>query len=192
MRVLISGGSGYIGRRLAGSLAAAGHDVVSLSRRPEGLAPQSGVRFVKWDARTAEGDWVNELAGAQGVVNLAGASIGKGRWTRRRMAEILSSRLSATSAIVQAIKRTPADRRDAVEARPSAAGDEALRRLGSGHEALIRHSLEREVEHAGPDLHPAVSLRGDFLDDAEAVAAVVGEREEDVEPVIGQRSARSE
>jgi len=114
MRVLISGGSGYIGRRLAGSLAAAGHDVVSLSRRPEGLAPQSGVRFVKWDARTAEGDWVNELAGAQGVVNLAGASIGKGRWTRRRMAEILSSRLSATSAIVQAIKRTPADRRPSV------------------------------------------------------------------------------
>src|SRR2546422_7243399 len=76
--------------------------------------------------------------------------------------------------------RAPADRRDAVEARPSAAGDEALRRLGSGHEALIRHSLEREVEHAGPDLHPAVSLRGDFLDDAEAMAAVVGEREEDV------------
>ena len=53
MRVLIAGGSGYIGRRLAGSLAADRHDIVSLSRRPESAPPQSGVRFVKWDARTA-------------------------------------------------------------------------------------------------------------------------------------------
>ena len=114
MKVLITGGSGYIGRHLSTSLTADGHEVVGLSRRPESAPPQSGVRFVKWDARTAEGDWVSELAGAQGIVNLAGASIGKGRWTRRRMAEILSSRLAATSAIVEAIKRTPADRRPAV------------------------------------------------------------------------------
>ena len=114
MRVLITGGSGYIGRRLAASLAADQHEVISLSRRPETAPPQSGVRFVKWDARTAEGDWVTELAGARGIVNLAGASIGKGRWTRQRMAQILSSRLSATSAIVEAINRTPADRRPSV------------------------------------------------------------------------------
>ena len=114
MKVLITGGSGYIGRHLSTSLAADGHEVVGLSRRPESAPPQSGVRFVKWDARTAEGAWVSELAGAQGIVNLAGASIGKGRWTRRRMAEILSSRLAATSAIVEAIKRTPADRRVSV------------------------------------------------------------------------------
>src|SRR3989442_15962058 len=108
MRVLITGGSGYIGRHLAGSLAADRHDIVSLSRRPESAPPQSGVRFAKWDARTAEGDWVNELAGAQGIVNLAGASIGKGRWTRRRMADILSSRLSATSASLRpSIARRP-------------------------------------------------------------------------------------
>ena len=114
MKVLITGGSGYIGRHLSTSLAADGHEVVGLSRRPESAPPQSGVRFVKWDARTAEGAWVSELAGAQGIVNLAGASIGKGRWTRPRMAEILSSRLAATSAIVEAIKRTPADRRVSV------------------------------------------------------------------------------
>src|SRR3989442_12192563 len=114
MRVLITGGSGYIGRHLAGSLAADKHAGGSLSRSPGSGPAQSGVRFVKWDARTAEGDWVNELAGAQGIVNLAGASIGKGRWTRRRMADILSSRLSATSAIVEAINRAPADRRPSV------------------------------------------------------------------------------
>src|SRR3989442_8503118 len=157
MRVLITGGSGYIGRHLAGSLAADRHDIVSLSRRPESAPPQSGVRFVKWDARTAEGDWVNELAGAQGIVNLAGESIGKGRWTRRRMAEILSSRLSATSAIVEAIKRAPADRRpsvlgnasgidyygdrgDELVTEESGPGDSFLRRVSQQWEAAARQA----------------------------------------------------
>src|SRR5436309_14696431 len=88
MRVLITGGSGYIGRRLAASLAADQHEVISLSRRPETAPPQSGVRFVKWDARTAEGDWVNELAGAQALVNLAGPSMRTCRWTRPRTARV--------------------------------------------------------------------------------------------------------
>ena len=152
MRVLITGGSGYIGRRLAASLAADQHEVISLSRRPETAPPQSGVRFVKWDARTAEGDWVNELAGAQGIVNLAGESIGKGRWTRRRMAEILSSRLSATSAIVEAIKRAPADRRPSVLVNASGIdyygdrGDELVtEESGPGDSFLARVSHQWEA-----------------------------------------------
>ena len=152
MRVLIAGGSGYIGRRLAGSLAADRHDIVSLSRRPERAPSQSGVRFVKWDARTAEGDWVNELAGAQGMINLAGASIGKGRWTRRRMEEILSSRLSATSAIVEAVNRTPADRRPSVLVNASGIdyygnrGDELVtEESGPGDSFLARVSQQWEA-----------------------------------------------
>jgi len=114
MKVVISGGSGYIGRQLASGLVNDGHDVVVLSRRPETKSPPSGVRVVPWDARAAGGDWVRELSGAQGIVNLAGASIGSRRWTRRRMAELVSSRLSATAALVQAIERTPPDRRPRV------------------------------------------------------------------------------
>ena len=75
MKVLISGGSGFIGRRLAESLASDGHDVVVLSRQLVMKDPPKDVRYVTWDARSAHGDWVGELAGAQGVVNLAGASI---------------------------------------------------------------------------------------------------------------------
>src|SRR5256885_15475354 len=111
MKVLISGGSGFIGRHLVKSLATDGHEVVVLSRRLVTKDSPKGVRYVTWDARSADGDWVREVAGAQGVVNLAGASIGSWPWTRQRMAELLSSRLSATAALVQALGRTPADRR---------------------------------------------------------------------------------
>jgi uncharacterized protein (TIGR01777 family) len=114
MKILIAGGSGYIGRRLAASLVKDGHAVVVLSRRPQTENSPGGLRYVTWDARTGEGDWVNELSGAQGVVNLAGANIGSWPWTRRRMAELLSSRLSATAALVEALDRTPAERRPAV------------------------------------------------------------------------------
>src|SRR5256886_10875111 len=114
MKVVISGGSGFIGSHVVKSLAKDGHEVVVLSRRLVTKDLPRGVRYVTWDARSADGDWVREVAGAQGVVNLAGASIGSWPWTRQRMAELLSSRLSATAAVVQALGRTPADRRPPV------------------------------------------------------------------------------
>ena len=155
MKVLISGGSGLIGRQLAASLVKDGHEVVVLSRRSETTNPPSGVRFVAWDARTASGDWVKELSGAQGIVNLAGASIGGGRWTRRRMEELISSRLSATEALLQALERTPAqhrpgvlvsasgidyygDRGDEAITEESQAGDSFLARLSQQWEAAAQ------------------------------------------------------
>ena len=114
MKVLISGGSGFIGSHLVKSLASDGHEVVVLSRRSQTKNMPKGVRYVTWDPRSTNGEWVKELAGAQGIVNLAGASIGSWPWTRQRMAELLSSRLSATAALVEALGRTPADRRPPV------------------------------------------------------------------------------
>ena len=111
---------------------------------------------------------------------------------RARVAEAQAQLRQAQMPVGFRATGAPAGRRDAVKARPSAAGDEALRRSVWGNQTDFRHSLEREIEHAGPDLHPPVGLRRDFLDDAEAVAAVVSERQQDVEPVIGQRSAGGE
>jgi uncharacterized protein len=107
MKVLVAGGSGFIGRQLAASLLQDGHKVVVLSRGHTAAPTGSGARMIRWDAKTASGPWVDELAGAQAVVNLAGTNLGSGRWTRRRMAEILSSRLNATSALVRALQGTP-------------------------------------------------------------------------------------
>ena len=113
MKVLIAGGSGFIGRHLSARLLQDGHEVVVLTRRQQAAASSAGFRFTTWDGR-ADGDWVNELDGADAIVNLAGASIGGRRWTARRKAELLSSRLEPTGAIVQAIERRPAGQRPSV------------------------------------------------------------------------------
>jgi uncharacterized protein (TIGR01777 family) len=157
MKVLIAGGSGYIGRRLSTSLIKDSHDVVILTRGQPGAFPPperkgGDLRYVNWDARTSNGDWVKELLDAQGIVNLAGATIGSWPWTRRRMAEMLSSRLSATTALVQALERTPAERRPSVLVSASGIdyygdrGDEVITEDGQpGDSFLARLSLQWET-----------------------------------------------
>jgi uncharacterized protein (TIGR01777 family) len=103
MRVLIPGGSGLLGRRLATVLAADGYEVVLLSRTPErvGQLPK-GVRAVGWDGRTAAG-WGHLAEGAAAVINLAGESLAGGHWTEERKGKILRSRTDAGAAVVEAI-----------------------------------------------------------------------------------------
>jgi hypothetical protein len=89
VKVVIGGGSGYVGQALAASLLADGHDVSVLSRR--------AALGVAWEDAAAEVD------GAGAVVNLAGVSIGGPRWTRSRKAAILGSRVETTKALSAAI-----------------------------------------------------------------------------------------
>jgi uncharacterized protein len=153
MKVLIAGGSGLIGRRLATNLVEGGHEVVVLSRGADAKASPEGVHLAGWDARSAEGDWVKELAGANAIVNLAGASIGSRLWTRTRMAELISSRISATAALVQALERTPADRRPSTRVNASGidyygdrGGDELITEEGAlGDSFLARLSQQWEA-----------------------------------------------
>jgi uncharacterized protein (TIGR01777 family) len=71
-KLIIAGGSGFLGRNLAHAAAAAGYAPCLLSRNaPKGGGPW---RFVPWDGRTV-GDWVTELDGATAIVNLAGRSV---------------------------------------------------------------------------------------------------------------------
>ncbi len=109
MRVIITGGTGLIGKALANSLAHDGHEVIVLSRNKNktgGLA--SGVAVAEWDARTANG-WGSLADGAGAIVNLAGESIaGEGfppsRWTPERKKRIRESRLNAGKAVTEAVK----------------------------------------------------------------------------------------
>jgi len=121
MRVIITGGTGLIGRALSANLAADGHEVVVLSRAPErarGLP--AGVRAERWDGRTADG-WAALADGADAIVNLAGANISGGglfprRWTDERKRLIRESRLNAGRAVVDAVRQTSRKPRAVIQA----------------------------------------------------------------------------
>ncbi len=105
MRVLISGGTGLIGRALTRALVDRGDEVVILSRSPQRHAahlPQ-GVQLLAWDGRTPTG-WGEIVNTVDAVVNLAGANIAEGRWTAARKRVIRESRLHAGHALVEAIR----------------------------------------------------------------------------------------
>lgn len=134
MRVIITGGTGLIGRALAADLARDGHEVVVLSRSPDsrGAALPAGVRVVGWDGRTAAG-WGAEADGAGAIVNLAGEGIADGRWSAERKAGIRDSRVRAGAAVVEAIKAAATPPKMLLQASavgyygsPPAAGDAPL------------------------------------------------------------------
>lgn len=107
MRVLITGGTGLIGRALVDFLLRAGHQLTVLSRNPERASLPAEVAVVRWDGVSTEG-WGHLMEEMDAVINLAGESIaGSGalpaRWTAERKKRILDSRIDATNAVVAAI-----------------------------------------------------------------------------------------
>ena len=100
-RIVVSGGSGFIGRLLAHKLVAGNYDVVVLTRSPR--APAEAIRQVRWDGRTL-GDWTEELEGARALINLAGRSVNC-RYNERNRREILESRVDSTRVLGEAIAR---------------------------------------------------------------------------------------
>ena len=105
MKVIITGGTGLIGRALTRHLLQDGHEVIVLSRTPERYRDRmpAGCELVRWDGRTAAG-WGHLADGADAIVNLAGANISAGRWTAARKRLIRDSRVNAGRAVVEAIR----------------------------------------------------------------------------------------
>jgi uncharacterized protein len=99
-RIVIPGGSGYLGRALTERLVERGDEVVVLTRGPG--AQHDGWRAVNWDARTP-GDWTSELDGADAIVHLNGRRVDT-RATRRNIDELISSRVEPVRAVGEAVK----------------------------------------------------------------------------------------
>jgi len=112
MRIVIAGGSGFLGRRLAAAWLAAGDEVTILTRNPARAAGQrttgTGISLSRWNPPRVDDEIVASLSGADAVVNLAGVAIGGRPWTPGHKRAILQSRLNATRAIVEAIGRLSA------------------------------------------------------------------------------------
>lgn len=99
MKLILAGGSGYIGSVLADHYKNKGWDVCILSRSNRIIS--NGSRMVVWDGATP-GNWVKELEGADMLINLTGKNVNC-RYHERNKAEILHSRLDATEVLHQAI-----------------------------------------------------------------------------------------
>ena len=118
-RVVITGGTGFIGRALSSRLAAAGREVTALTRDPASAPAIPGVAYARWDGKTAAG-WLDAADGAAAIVNLAGDNIGEGRWTAAKKDRMLRSRLDAGAAVTDAVAR--AARKPAMVVQASAIG----------------------------------------------------------------------
>jgi uncharacterized protein (TIGR01777 family) len=95
--IVIAGGSGFLGTRLAAAWRGAGQQVLVLTRRPR----RDGE--IAWSPEGRGQEWRTVIDGADAVVNLAGEGLADKRWTAIRKAAILDSRLRATRALVAAI-----------------------------------------------------------------------------------------
>ena len=100
-RVILAGGSGFVGRSLTPLLASAGYEIVILSRSPS--PRQNGVVSVAWDGKTL-GDWASSIDGAAAVVNLTGRSINC-RHTPKNRRLIIETRVESVRVLGQAIAR---------------------------------------------------------------------------------------
>jgi uncharacterized protein (TIGR01777 family) len=112
MKIVVAGGTGFLGEPLVQRLVTRGDDVTVLTRNPQKV--ETG-RAVQWDGRT-QGAWSEDVAAADVVINLAGENISEGRWTAERKRKLIDSRLHATNAIVEALRRLPSSTRTMINA----------------------------------------------------------------------------
>ncbi|MFO0561141.1 MAG: TIGR01777 family oxidoreductase [Polyangiales bacterium] len=114
MKVVVTGGTGFIGRRLVSALAARGDELCLFARDPARALSGAGagaIRAERWDTESSEGSWQRALSGVDAVIHLAGEPINSRRWNDAQRARILDSRVNGTRNLVTAIARLPSSER---------------------------------------------------------------------------------
>ena len=151
MRLILAGGTGFVGNALRETLTRNDHEVFILTRQASREnAPGACTRYVYWNPPNS-GKWEQEFEGIEGVINLAGEPIVGKRWSPQQKRKVIESRIGATRAIVEAIRK--AKRKPQVLINASAIGyygphgDEELNEDSSaGNDFLAQTCQEWEAE----------------------------------------------
>jgi uncharacterized protein (TIGR01777 family) len=164
-RVVIAGGSGFVGRRLVRRLLARKDLVTVLARDP--VASRSGlpdgVRIAGYTPN-AEGPWFDELAKTDAVVNLAGEQVVGVRWTPAKKKEFEKSRIGVGQMLVKAIESIPEPHRPKVIFGASAVGYYGAR------------GPNEEIDESGTPGRDYLALLAQRWEEALAPAAALGVR----------------
>jgi len=152
-KIVVAGGSGFIGEPLVRRLIARGDEVAVLTRNPSNVHVGQALL---WNP-PSEGSWMEEVANADVVINLAGENVGGGRWTAARKTRLMQSRVTATSALVSAMERNRSNARTLISASAIGyygdRGDEPIdenARAGSGVLTEITRRWEELARTAEP------------------------------------------
>lgn len=170
MHIAITGATGLVGTALHRALAAAGHEVVAISRNP-------GASGVRWNPARREIDPA-ALAGVAAVVHLAGESIAGGRWTADRKAQLRESRVPATRWFTEVLARLVpvprvlisasavgiyGDRGDEVLSEASPLGDDFLAVLATDWEAAADPARQAGIRVVHPRFGIVLAPAGGVL-----------------------------
>jgi uncharacterized protein (TIGR01777 family) len=107
MKILITGGTGLIGKELGKALVRAGHEIAVISRNKDKASKDipypCSVIEADLQQREIPGNLLNEI---QVVIHLAGENVGQGRWSQKRKDSILKSRSQLTKNLIQSLKNS--------------------------------------------------------------------------------------
>jgi len=142
-KLVIAGGSGFLGQALVRWFTAREWEVVVLSRTP--APPSDSERIVAWDGATL-GAWAAELDGADALVNLAGRSVNC-RYHARNRRQIMDSRIDSTRVLGQAIARC---------SRPPAVW------LNSSTATIYKHSYDRPMDELTGEIGATAAAKDAF------------------------------
>jgi len=124
MKILITGGTGFIGTEVTKKLIQRDHEVVLLTRigeKPHPSLQMPGISFLEYPYRADSKLPLEMMNTVDGIINMAGEPIFTGRWTEEKKKNILASRINITRQLVEAISMLP-DKKPTVLVSASAVG----------------------------------------------------------------------
>jgi uncharacterized protein len=129
-RIILAGGSGFLGDTLAKYFLERQHEIIVLTRSPG--ARHDGVREIAWDAKSL-GDWTNFVDGAEVVINLAGKSVDC-RYNDANRKAIIASRVESTRVLGEAVAQCKQPPRVW---------------LNSSSATIYKHTFDKPMDEAG-------------------------------------------